>query len=683
MDEEKRARAGDTAETPRKSPRLEPPAAPTEADSCGGGGAAPPGVSNPFEEAAALTSNSSTQRCEHVLCEQDDIDLVITAIRYCGYAPMCHGYRCTIVGATDMLVCLVCELRFCHEHASSHAVATEHWVVLMFKKPNVAYCYECKVAFDISLAARMKIDDDVSNPFKEAAALTSNSSTQRCEHVLCEQDDIDMAITAIRYCGYAPMCHGYRCTIVGTTDMLVCLVCELRFCHEHASSHAVATEHWVVLMFKKPNVAYCYECKVAFDISLAGRMKIDDDVSNPFEEAAALTSNSSTQRCEHVLCEQDDIDMAITAIRYCGYAPMCHGYRCTIIDTTDMLVCLVCELRFCHEHASSHAVATEHWVVLMFEKPNVAYCYECKVAFDISLAGRMKIDDDVFFISTRKKDEWGMVVDYEAGGHESGLAGGHAHAIKGIPNHGNTCYLNSLVQCLLVLEKLRERMLGPDAPMMLIGTALRDLFEDAGSVSNTRGPLDPSMLLACVWSLDTRFEGSSMQDSHELLCCLRDGLNEGRKPPNMQEGGPSAEAPTAIDSIFGGQLLVTTSCKRCSLKSVSHDVFYDLSVPLPTKGSPVTSFPVKSWIKGRRTPRKIHLKLPPLIDKSNKERNLTIAEGSYSQSPASESKDVAVVKTSEPLKVGKFIASVLKGRKPMLSRPTNMCGFSEHGTFHE
>lgn len=52
MNEEKRARVGDTAETPRKSPRLDRPAAATAAAAA----------------AAPLTSNGSILRCQHVFC---------------------------------------------------------------------------------------------------------------------------------------------------------------------------------------------------------------------------------------------------------------------------------------------------------------------------------------------------------------------------------------------------------------------------------------------------------------------------------------------------------------------------------------------------------------------------------------------------------------------------------------
>ncbi|KAL5221859.1 hypothetical protein ABZP36_026572 [Zizania latifolia] len=420
----------------------------------------------------------------------------------------------------------------------------------------------------------------------------------------------------------------------------------------------------------------------------AAAMEVDSDSGPP-----------PLEQCEHTVYEQDYIDWVSASVRHSNHAPMCNAYKCAVSGGINIMVCLDCESRYCIAHAPRHASIAQHWVAFGCWDMSTAHCYMCGEDFDISDkkkgVPRMAVDTDDLkkdergmmfgneagghaswladgyanaikwienygntgylnslmqgFTCPGNKDEWGInewgtMFGNEAGGHASRLSDGHAHAIKGIPNYGNTCYLNSLVQCLLVLGKLRERMLGPDAPTEVIGVALHDLFVDADNANNSGVLLDPSTLLACVRSLSSRFEGTSMQDSHEVFCCLRDGLNENRKPPNMQDGGPSAVAPTFIDSVFGGQLSVTTSCKCCSYNSVSHDVFYDLSVPVPPRGSPAKS---------------VELKLVPTIDKSNTEKIHNFAEGSDYQSPASELdlEDVFMVKTSEPLKDGKFKCS--------------------------
>ncbi len=151
-----------------------------------------------------------------------------------------------------------------------------------------------------------------------------------------------------------------------------------------------------------------------------------------------------------------------------------------------------------------------------------------------------------------------------------------------------------------------------------------------------------------------------MQDCHELLCCLRDGLDEDERKwraGKMQQGAPSAVAPTVIDSIFAGQLSVTLSCKCCSFKSDSEEVFHDLSMPLPPKGTPARS--VASPPRNGRciSQQKTRMELFPAINKTNTEKIHAISEGGDAQVPASESEHMVMVKTSEPLEVGKFMCS--------------------------
>ncbi|KAB8109287.1 hypothetical protein EE612_045505 [Oryza sativa] len=378
------------------------------------------------------------------------------------------------------------------------------------------------------------------------------------------------------------------------------------------------------------------------------------DVNDWWEKVVALQWMASVggdcraRRCRHVLYGEDDINLAIALIKTCDDTPMCNADNCGNTEGREISACLDCESRFCTTHGKWHASVNKHWVALVYKKPHVAYCFACEECYFIRTEhfGVVMDNEDDYFISLREEDEKGMRVDNVAGDHASGSVIGHACPIKGIPNLGNTCYLNSLLQCLLVLGRLRAGILGLDAPLGLLGSSLRSLFDDADSVNNAGGLLDPEKLLACVRMLNPEFKGNGMHDSQEALCILRTGLDKeerAMKLSNMQAGAPSAVAPTVIDSIFGGQLSVTSSCKHCSVRSLSHDVFHDLSVPLPQE-SPAKSDELSPWTKGRRSPRKIRINLLSAIDKHKRDNEKT-------QSPASELEDVFLVKRSKPLKV--------------------------------
>ncbi|XP_015695788.1 ubiquitin carboxyl-terminal hydrolase 1-like [Oryza brachyantha] len=631
MDEEKRARKGDTspAGSPRKSPRLGRPAAATGAGS-GGGGAAPQEGGNPcdelndpnaasldvmdeekrarpadaeeatpldvsdwWEKAAALTllgfsGAGGARRCRHVLCDHDEVDLAITLIKTCYGTPKCGAPKCGNSEGKEIAVCLDCESRFCTRHGKRHAWNSQHWVALVYDRPNMAYCFACEECYFIrtdGFGEEMSVEDD------------------------------ELFLIGIHKKGEKGM----------TVD----------------------------------NEAGGLASMVTVPVA-GGGIKTELDVSNLWKQVAALVSDGSIHCCPHVFCKEDDIDVAITMIKSCDEAPRCDSYMCDTTEKRNIMVCLGCESRFCIKHAYSHSwrEQKEHWIALVYERPNVVYCFACEKCYFIrtdNFGEQMAVNDgeDAVVIDIHKEGEKGMTVDKEAGGHASGSVIRRACPIKGIPNRGNTCYVNALVQCLLVLERLRAAMLGPDAPKGIIGNTLRYLFEDADNVNNT-GLLDPTQLLACLRMLNSGFVGTSMQDSHEVLCCLRDGLDREEsimKPSNIQDGAPSAVDPSVINSTFGSQISITRSCKRCSFRSVSCDVFHDLSVPLPSKTFSVESPP---WTnKGHRSQRKIRINLFPAIEKQKRDNEKTckIAERGDSQSPASELEDVVMVKESEPLKV--------------------------------
>ncbi|KAL6598467.1 hypothetical protein ACP70R_046166 [Stipagrostis hirtigluma subsp. patula] len=99
---------------------------------------------------------------------------------------------------------------------------------------------------------------------------------------------------------------------------------------------------------------------------------------------------------------------------------------------------------------------------------------------------------------------------------------------------------------------MRVWMLGRNAPTSRIGIALKELYVAKNSAG---GLLNPSKLLSRIRSMHPKLEGD--QDSHELLCYLRNDLQD----------------PTVIDSIFGGELFVTKSCRFCLSEQVRDDVY--------------------------------------------------------------------------------------------------------------
>ncbi|KAL6655284.1 hypothetical protein ACP70R_006110 [Stipagrostis hirtigluma subsp. patula] len=337
------------------------------------------------------------------------------------------------------------------------------------------------------------------------------------------------------------------------------------------------------------------------------------------------------------------------------------------VEKSDMWVCLDCGRHFCggavadtkpYGHSRRHAKQDRHWWAAKFDDPTVAYCLSCEKEVSIEMP---KIET---FVSVAADDKIVGGVDSNA----SGLVNLHGNVIKGLPNLGNTCFFNAVLQNLLALESLRKKMLGPDVPTGPLSMSLKKLFVETSVSNDAGGALSPKSLFSSICSKYPQFRGYQMQDSHELLRCFLDGLRteevEARK---LAEDASSAEVPTIVDYIFGGELSSTVSSTECSHSSVKHDQILDLSLPVPARRPPaksVSSPPAKRTkqsLRDRNKSRrygKLPVRVSPTVEESKKEKVQTVAECNDTQVPGSESGQVVSEKEPEPSECSESCASV-------------------------
>ncbi|WVZ92036.1 hypothetical protein U9M48_038133 [Paspalum notatum var. saurae] len=591
-------------------------------------------VSDPMEEEAA-EGTSGSNRCDHRLTDSARMKLISSLLSV--DAGRCVGCRLEDAAGLkkarpekmSILMCLQCGQHFCcgvggigypFGHSRAHASKSQHLVAALYDDAARGYCFKCDA--EVGMPVEYEVDgyviglDVISDAVslfegevrrciirQKVHELRTGVRPRRCKHVPPNRfwAGSSEALGDCENCGRTE----------GGSKILLCLGCGSQFCSGHAQEHAKQNKHWFAVLLKNPEVGFCFKCDAEVDVD-SGEIQA---------EGASGLEWELYDKCYHMPSDGTYKSIVSSLLLLDAAGTKCQG--CQSKDQpvgSFIFVCLKCGRRSCGDansylptgHVRDHAKQERHWVFVMFNDLETGFCYMC------GISALMYSNSD----SNSDSEE----MDSEEEGY----------AIRGIPNVANTCYMNAILQCLLVLDKLRARMLTPDGKGLL-ASALTELFEGTSTAGDL---LDPQKILTFIRMLDQRFNGSYMHDSFELLSSLRDSLNEEEMTYKILE--KQIGAPTFINSIFGFELSDTLSCK-CSSKSTTHSFVYDLPLSIasnrhPSKSvvSPQTSDSPKSRQK------KITLQLFPVNEQSNVEKMQTVAESGDSRILGSKSKEVIV-----------------------------------------
>lgn len=211
--------------------------------------------------------------------------------------------------------------------------------------------------------------------------------------------------------------------------------------------------------------------------------------------------------------------------------------------------------------------------------------------------------------------------DSDCGGFS--FFGDKVPGVAGLKNHGNTCFMNAILQCLsnteLFAEYLAlEQFTGSETPSssdkprangVLVQRRSSPPQPDSGEVTKQL-----SGLVRALWTFEytpqhsrdfknvvsksaLQFRGNSQHDAQEFLLWLLDRVHEDLnnivypdsrppvKPPveeeRVPEGSPLPAPGSFVQELFQAQYRSSLTCPHCQKQSNTFDPFLCISLPIP------------------------------------------------------------------------------------------------------
>ncbi|XP_016410065.1 ubiquitin carboxyl-terminal hydrolase 31-like [Sinocyclocheilus rhinocerous] len=203
--------------------------------------------------------------------------------------------------------------------------------------------------------------------------------------------------------------------------------------------------------------------------------------------------------------------------------------------------------------------------------------------------------------------------------------------VAGLKNHGNTCFMNAILQCLsntelfaeyLALEQYRGDQTDDEKPKTN-GVVQRKGGQDGGEVTEQL-----SGLVRALWTFEytpqhsrdfknavaksaMQYRGNAQHDAQEFLLWLLDRVHEDLnhrvhpnirasiKPPIEEDDGalegpsPPLSAGSFVQELFQAQYRSSLTCPHCQKQSNTFDPFLCISLPIPLPHTRGISLPAR------------------------------------------------------------------------------------------
>ncbi|XP_074875435.1 ubiquitin carboxyl-terminal hydrolase 42-like [Buteo buteo] len=168
----------------------------------------------------------------------------------------------------------------------------------------------------------------------------------------------------------------------------------------------------------------------------------------------------------------------------------------------------------------------------------------------------------------------------------------------GLHNLGNTCFVNSVLQCLTYTAPLANYLLSrehsqscrqQDFCMICIMEAhVNEVLHSSDSA------IQPSAVINVLTRIGEDFQLGRQEDAHEFLHYTVDAMQTACLS-GSSELGMSSQATTIIHQTFGGFLRSRVTCLSCKAVSDSYEAFLD--VPLDIKAASSVTAALEDFVK--------------------------------------------------------------------------------------
>ncbi|CAI0394760.1 unnamed protein product [Linum tenue] len=153
----------------------------------------------------------------------------------------------------------------------------------------------------------------------------------------------------------------------------------------------------------------------------------------------------------------------------------------------------------------------------------------------------------------------------------------------GLRNIGNTCFLNSVLQCLTYTEPLAAYLQSGKhkSSCRIAGfCALCAIQKHVNRALRSTGISFVPDLVSNMRCVSRTLKVSKQEDAHEYLVNLLESMHKCCLPSGVQSESPAAYEKSLVHKIFGGHLRSRVQCQQCSYCSDKFDPFLDLSLEI-------------------------------------------------------------------------------------------------------